>query len=408
MSTALFVFAAVVFRSEIALLLGTNALWLLISPQTTLNRLIPPFLISFIAALVISVPIDSYFWQEPIWPELWGFYYNVFQGSASNWGTSPWYWYFTSALPKLISPPFGLLFLYAALTSPAYGRIARRLVIPNLLFVAIYSLQPHKEARFIFYVVPPLTAATALGVISTARELPAKLGTDGDSRRAIRNVLYLVFSCGALLTALGSAAMLLVSSLNYPGGEALAALHGIIAQDQSAVSTSVVTVHADVLSCMTGVTLFGIAQGSSLPTHHRLVKDPEVVVGGLGDDTPAVSLVLDKTEDEATLSDPEFWTRFDYLLMEDEGVVRGGQWDTLAVVEGFAGVEVVQPGLVHVEEEPRGVRRVGTGTRLDSLRERVLELTGGWWIGPKTAPKVRIMKRVKDASSDRTAKEAMS
>lgn len=407
MSIALFVFAAVVFRSETALLLGTNALWLLIDHQASLHRLIPPFLISFIAALVISVPIDSYFWQKPIWPELWGFYFNVFQGSASDWGTSPWYWYFTGALPKLVSPPLGLALVYAALWSPGYGRITRRLVIPNLLFVVIYSLQPHKEARFIFYVVPPLTAAAALGVASLIRELPARLGTDEASRRAIRNVLFLVFLAGVLLTALGGAGMLLVSSLNYPGGEALAALHDMIARDQSAVSSSVITVHADVLSCMTGVTLFGVAQGSTFPTHHQLVKDPKVVVSGNGEEKPSASLVLDKTEDESILSDSNFWTRFDYLLMEDESVVSGGQWSTMAVVEGFAGPEILRPGYAHVEEEPRGVRRVGTAAHLDSLRDWVLKRTGGWWVGPKTAPRIRIMKRVKEVL-DRVAKEAMS
>ncbi|KAK7745475.1 Dol-P-Man:Man(7)GlcNAc(2)-PP-Dol alpha-1,6-mannosyltransferase [Cytospora paraplurivora] len=406
MSVALLVFAAVVFRSEVAILLGTNALWLLIIPQTSLHRLTSPFLVSFIAALLISVPIDSYFWQKPIWPELWGFYYNVFQGSASNWGTSPLYWYFTNALPKLISPPLGLLFVYSAMFSPAYGRIAKHLIIPNLLFVVIYSLQPHKEARFIFYVVPPLTAAAALGVTSLSRELPARIGTDASSRRAIRNVLSLLFSAGVLLTALGSAAMLLVSSLNYPGGEALAALRNMIAQDQSTVSTSVVTVHADVLSCMTGVTLFGVEQGSPLPTHHQLVKDPEVIVGGHGEEKPSVALVFDKTEDEATLSDPNFWTRFDYLLIEDEKAVKGGQWDTLAVVEGFAGLEILRPGFAHVEEEPRGVERVGAGARLDCLREWVTERTGGWWIGPRTVPRIRIMKRFKEAP-DRAAKEAI-
>ncbi|KUI61394.1 putative Dol-P-Man:Man(7)GlcNAc(2)-PP-Dol alpha-1,6-mannosyltransferase [Cytospora mali] len=407
-SIALFVFSAVVFRSEIAILLGTNVLWLLIVPQASLSLLVPPFLKSFIAALAISVPIDSYFWQKPIWPELWGFYFNVFQGSASNWGTSPWYWYFTSALPKLVSPPFGLALVYAALLSSAYGRIAKRLIIPNLLFVAIYSLQPHKEARFIFYVVPPLTAAAALGIASLTRELPARIGTDDTSRRAIRTVLNLIFSAGVLMTALGGAGMLLVSSLNYPGGVALAALHEMIAQDQSTVSTSVVTVHADVLSCMTGVTLFGVAQGSSLPTHHQLVKDPEVVVGGNGEEKPSVSLVLDKTEDDAILADPNFWTRFDYLLMEDEKVVKGGQWDTMAVVEGFVGAELLRPGFAHVEEEPKGVKRVGTGAHLDSLRGWVLNLTGGWWVGPKTAPRIHIMKRIKEASSDKAAKEAIS
>ncbi|POS80874.1 alpha-1,6-mannosyltransferase subunit (Ecm39) [Diaporthe helianthi] len=406
MALALFVFAAVVFRSEIALLLATNALWLLIIPQISLQRLIPPFLVSFVAALAISVPIDSYFWQKPIWPELWGFYYNVVQGSSSNWGTSPWHWYFASALPKLISPPLGLFFVWCSLTSPAYRRIAQRLIIPNLLFVAIYSLQPHKEARFIFYVVPPLTAAAALGASTLVNQVPARMAADESGRRAIRNIIFLIISGSVLATFLSSAVMLVASSLNYPGGDALAALHDLIEHDQSTVSSSVVTVHADVLSCMTGVTLFGVAEGHGLPQHHRLTTEPDVVVRG-HDSKPSVSLVLDKTEDDVTLSDPSFWAKFDYLLMEDDAAVKGGNWDTVAVVEGFSGPEILRPGVPHVEEEPRGVQRVGTAARVDTLRRSVTELTGGWWIGPKTVPKIRIMKRIKD-TSDKITKEAIS
>lgn len=408
MALALFVFAAVVFRSEIALLLATNALWLLIIPQISLQRLIPPFLVSFVAALAISVPVDSYFWQKPIWPELWGFYYNVVQGSSSNWGTSPWHWYFTSALPKMISPPLGLFFAGCSLYSPAYGRIAQRLIIPNVLFVAIYSLQPHKEARFIFYVVPPLTAAAALGASTLVNQIPARMAADETGRRAIRNIIFCIISGSVLVTCLSSAVMLVASSLNYPGGDALAALHSMIEHDQSTVSTSVVTVHADVLSCMTGVTLFGVAEGNGLPQHHRLAADPGVVLGGQ-DNRPSVSLVLDKTEDKNILSDPNFWTKFGYLLMEDTKAVKGGNWDTVAVVESFSGPEILRPGVPHVEEEPRGVRRVGMASHVDSLRRRITELTGGWWVGPRTAPKIRIMKRVKDtATSDKVTKEAIS
>ncbi|KAI7775279.1 hypothetical protein LA080_007079 [Diaporthe eres] len=407
MALALFVFAAVVFRSEIALLLGTNALWLLIVPQISLQRLIPPFLVSFVAALAISVPIDSYFWQKPIWPELWGFYYNVVQGSSSNWGTSPWHWYFTSALPKMISPPLGLFFAGCSLSSPAYGRIAQRLIIPNLLFVAIYSLQPHKEARFIFYVVPPLTAAAALGASTLVNQVPARMAADETGRLAIRNIVFLIVSGSILVTCLSSAVMLVASSLNYPGGDALAALHGMIEHDQSTVSTSVVTVHADVLSCMTGVTLFGVAEGNGLPQHHRLPADPAIVLRG-HDSKPSVSLVLDKTEDEGTLSDPKFWAKFDYLLMEDDKAAKGGNWDTVAVIEGFSGPEILRPGVPHVQEEPRGVKRVGMAAHVDSLRQRVVELSGGWWVGPKTVPKIRIMKkRVKD-TSDKVIKGAIS
>lgn len=412
----LFVFAAVIFRSEIALLLATNALWLLVTPQISLHRLIPPFVVSFALSVTISVLVDSYFWQKWLWPELWGFYYNVVQGSSSNWGTSPWHYYFLSAIPRLLM--LALPCVFVALWSPAYYRIAQRLVIPNLLFVAIYSLQPHKEARFIFYVVPPLTGAAALGAAALTTSAPAKRNSRNNSA-VTKNLTTAVLVGAVLLNSLASTAILLASSINYPGGEALAALHVLLRTDQDAADASLVTVHADVLSCMTGVTLFGVAGGDNVPTRHNFPAGGELVVAGSSsssssNDNKKASawLFLDKTEDPAALADPGFWQRFDYLLMEDETAARGGQWDTVAVVEGLAGLEVLRPGATPGGDEDgklAGAARVGGAARVAALRDRIRGLTGGWWVGPRLAPKIRIMRRVKDGgSADRAAKETVA
>lgn len=393
----LFVFSAVIFRSEVALLLGTNALWLLIIPQTSLGQLIPPFAVSFILSVAVTVLVDSYFWQKFLWPELWGFYYNVIQGSSSNWGTSPFYYYFTSAIPKLLLNPLGIPLILVALWSPAYHRLAQRFVIPNLLFVAIYSIQPHKEARFIFYVVPSLTAAAALGAASLTKTAPSKHRGDSSTKPAlIKQLFTLTLAASVLASFVASAGMLLISSLNYPGGEALAALNTIIRAEQPLVDSSIVAVHADVLSCMTGVTRFGVSGDNNVPTRHNFAGIGDLVVAGHSDGSdnrPAAWLTLDKTEDEAELAIPDFWLRFDYLLMENEQAVKGGSWDTIAVVEGFAGIEVLKPGVEPGEGEFAGVRRVGRGAQLTALRDRVRSLTGGWWVGPRLSPKIRIMKR---------------
>lgn len=408
----LFVFAAVVFRSEIALLLGTNALWLLIIPQISLHRLIPPFVVSFLLSLAISVAVDSYFWQKWLWPELWGFIYNVVQGSASDWGTSPWHYYFRSAIPKLLLNPMALVFVYMGLQSPAYSRLVQRFTIPNLLFVAIYSLQPHKEARFIFYVVPPLTAAAAMGATSLTTNAKHSTNT------LLKSLTTPIISLTVLASFVASAGMLLASTLNYPGGEALAALHQLIRTDQTTAGAPLVTVHADVLSCMTGVTLFGVAGGDNVPTRHNFVANDNadmVVAGSSSGNEDQVStkpptwLQLDKTEDAAVLSDPSFWLRFDYLLMEDDKAVKGGQWDTIAVVEGLApGVEILRPGAPTVESDPVGVPRVGRAALLAAVRERVRALTGGWWVGPRLAPRIRILRRVNSVVADQAATETVA
>ncbi|KLU85323.1 alpha-1,6-mannosyltransferase subunit [Magnaporthiopsis poae ATCC 64411] len=286
-SISLFVLAAVIFRSEVALLLAANALYLLVAPLAPLERFIWPFVISTITALVVSVPLDSYFWQRPLWPELWGFYYNAVLGSSSNWGVSPWHWYFTSALPRILLNPLAPFLAALALWQPGTHRAARLLVWPNLLFVTIYSLQPHKEARFIFYVAPPLTAAAALG----------------------------------------------------------AAFAG------SGVS---------------------------------------------------VTLALDKTEDRAALAKPAFWEVFDYLIVEDPAEARGGRWEVVGVVEGYAGVELLRPrdgdAAADDDDVEKAAAVVGRGRMVRDVKARVRRMTGGWWVGPRMAPRLHVLRRIKGSS----------
>lgn len=408
----LFVFAAAVFRSEVALLLATNALWLLIIPQSSLAQLIPPFVVSFALAIAVTVLVDSYFWQKPLWPELWGFVYNVVQGESSNWGTSPFHYYFTSALPKLLLNPLAVPSILVALWSPAYYRLAQRLVIPNLLFVAIYSIQPHKEARFIFYVVPPLTAAAALGFTTLTTSARPKAKTDHSptpTKPSLPSTLTtLLLTTSILASLLASAGMLLASTLNYPGGEALAALTTLLHTDPSVHASSLVAVHADVLSCMTGVTRFGVAGGTNVPKRHHFPGDDDpadLVVAAANGDAPAVWLTMDKTEEAAALAEASFWLRFDYLLMEDETAIAGGQWDTVAVVEGLAGFEVLRPGVEPAIHGLRGVKHVGRAAQVAAVRDRVRELTGGWWVGPKLRPKIRILKRRSAAAAADKAQE---
>lgn len=412
LAISLFVFAAIIFRAELAILLATSALYLLIIPLTSLQRLVKPFCVATLVSLAVSVPIDSYFWQKPLWPELWGFYYNAVLGSSSAWGVSPWHYYFTSALPRLLmNPLIPLLLIPVALSQPATSRSARHLVVPSLLFVVIYSLQPHKEARFIFYVVPPLTAAGALGVnfLFTRR-----------ARSHLCAAASLAIALSIPLALAVSTAMLLLSSLNYPGGEALAHLRALVAQ-RDGTTAGVVPVHADVLACMTGVTLFETEAAGGMPAFRAGGEGGATrnVVGsrGVGDggSEKGAALALDKTEDKIKLRDPQFWRRFDYVLVEDPAKVRGGKWEVVGVVEGYAGVEVLRPGGKGrngpgdgTGESEKGERVVGMGAVVAAVRDHVRALSGGWWVGPRMEPRIRIMKRVKDAQKVRTQGGAQS
>ncbi|KAF4956940.1 hypothetical protein FSARC_11419 [Fusarium sarcochroum] len=372
---ALLVIAGAIFRSEVAVLLSTTALYLLLTGRISLRTLIIIFLGSFVTSLLISVPIDSYFWQKPLWPELWGFYFNAVLGSSSEWGVSAWHYYFTTALPKLLLNPLVPALVVFALLQPGISRAAQALLIPNLLFVAIYSVQPHKEARFIFYVVPPLTAAAALG----ANFL---------SSRASKSIVYrgasaiIALSVSASLVA--STIMLLLSSLNYPGGDALNQLYYITRDDPSPV----IDVHTDVLTCMTGLTLFG-QNPSGYPVAFPITPEP-------GSTAPAI--IFDKTEKGDQLSWPRFWERFDYALAESPRKVLGG-WQVVGVVTGYDGFEILKPGSSAARNESEegtigGEKILGLGAHVAAVRNLVRGYTGGWWAGPRMSPRIRILRRV--------------
>ncbi|KAI1082991.1 glycosyltransferase family 22 protein [Whalleya microplaca] len=369
--------AAAVFRSELAILLVTTTLYGMAASHISLARIIPSFLVFFVLSLVATVPLDSYFWQKPLWPELWGFYYNAVLGSSSNWGVSPWHYYFTSAIPKILTNPLSSTVLIPyALWIPSTRRQAQPLVIPSLLFVVTYSLQPHKEARFIFYVAPPLTAAAALGAnyIFTRR-----------AKSMAYSFASLIVSGSVVLSLAISMGMLLMSSLNYPGGEALLELRKLVTSSPSSDLQTVV-VHTDVLSCMTGVTLFG--QHPYPPNAPRPSSE--------------MAFTFDKSEEESTLSSPLFWEKFDYVLAGDPSKVIG-PWETVGVVEGIAGVEVVKPGTSSGNDIESGQDRVlGRGSLVRKVKDSVRQLSGGWWVGPRMEPKVHIMRKLREGEARRT------
>ena len=372
----------VIFRSEIAILLISHTVWLLYNRRLSPIDAITAGIIGLAIGLSLSVPVDSFFWQKiPLWPEFSGFVFNVVEGKSLEWGTSPFHYYFTSTIPRLLLNPLTWqVCIPLALTTPALRDRAFDMLVPNIIFVAIYSLQPHKEWRFIIYVLPSLTAVAAMGAswIWTRR-----------AKSFVYRVLALGLVGSTLCTFVASLGMLAVSSFNYPGAEALNYLHAYADGSQKVIS-----VHMDTLSCMTGVTRFlqiSHPQNNSSSHEHTL-------------------WLYDKTENEMELLHPSFWERFDYVLAERPEKAIGG-WEVLHTIEGFTGVRLVRPGEAsrhRMDDDPEFIHSPKLNEDFWSSIEIVAYqswlkvedvmrkwITRGWWVQAMVEPQIRILQSTK-------------
>ncbi|KAI6125109.1 glycosyltransferase family 22 protein [Pisolithus croceorrhizus] len=253
-TVGLLVFTAVIFRSEVALLLGPLSLQFLIQGHTTFARLIKVGLSTGIASIALTVVVDSYFWNQwPLWPELYGFYFNVYLGKSAEWGTSAPLSYFSAHLPKLL---LGALPL-AVLGSILDHRI-RSLLLAPFLFVLGLSALKHKEWRFVVYVIPLVNIAAARGarwMVSQKKGLVFRY-------MAFLSV-FSILSLDFVMTTFFASA----SIMNYPGGLALATFNKRYAGQENGeyhlnclevrgFHVAVVHVHISNLAAQTGASLF--------------------------------------------------------------------------------------------------------------------------------------------------------
>lgn len=284
---SLLTFLAVVYRLELIVLLGASGLYLVHSRFTAYRSEFDPHPVESVGKLAgtvqatltlsgaTSVLLDSYLWRaQDTWiiPEVEGVKFNVLEGKSSEWGVSPWHYYLTSSLPKMLAgvTPFVVLGVGFAFHSIVASRRrnaapARKDIVPRnkrnideelasrqsdtiptfaLLFIPLVHISAlsylaHKEWRFISYVVPLLNllAATVVGSL-------ASLAASTVKRYALYASLLLTIALNSLLSIVS----LTASHLNYPGGEALRDLHRN--------GDAHVNVHIATLPAMTGVTLF--------------------------------------------------------------------------------------------------------------------------------------------------------
>lgn len=389
LSLYLLTIAGIIFRSEIALLLATTTVYTWFRGRISLRgEIIPAGIFGILIGLLITVSADSFLWQEfPLWPELAAFKFNVLSGQSSVWGTQPWHFYFSNALPRLLLNPLTYVVgIPISVLLPTSRQVSASLLIPSFAYIAIYSLQPHKEWRFIIYVIPPLTSASALGAsyVWTHR-----------TKSLIYRCLSLAFVLSTISSFIISNFILLpISATNYPGAHALNAVHDRAHNTQPRIS-----VYMDNLACQTGITRFMEFPPPAKP----LVAIPGSKDGRMPTLRSGSSRwIYDKTEDENVKRSADFWDKFDFALVENTKQIRGrGRWMVVDKIKGFGGVKVLRP----TEEGSNGnfeaqfAKSVMGNTGLkawESLRSFGRKyVTGGWWIEVQMVPKIKIAKQIR-------------
>lgn len=146
---------AVIFRFETCLLFGWMLLYeVFVMKELKIWTILKIGIPSGLLALAATVLFDSFMWGRWVWPEGDGLFFNVYQNKSHEWGTYPFLWYFYSGVPRAML--FSIFFVPFATK-----KCVKNFLSLPLLFILTYSFLPHKELRFIMYVIPLLNVCAA-------------------------------------------------------------------------------------------------------------------------------------------------------------------------------------------------------------------------------------------------------
>lgn len=267
---------AFVFRCDVLILLTTFGVTLLLRREIGIVQGIKTGLITVILSLMLTIPLDSIMWHRFLWPEGEVLLFNTIQNKSSDYGVSPWHWYWSAALPKgLLLSLFLIPLSFIRMTS---GRSIMELgtkdlelevltyFLPIAAFIGLYSFLPHKEIRFIFIAFPMLNlfAAKGMGNMHHAFEIAFDEKSWRKKEKSYTNTkskvmlgfLYFGGIFAIVLSCMASMAFVQVSKLNYPGGVALRLLSKEVEKPLEATQSATADIYIDVASAMTGVSLF--------------------------------------------------------------------------------------------------------------------------------------------------------
>lgn len=204
---------------------------------------------------------------------------------------------------------------------------AKRLLIPALAFVAVFSCLGHKELRFIIYVLPLLNIVAALVVSAIVEDAEGSaVKTDNKSVKsswswlsAIRWGDLFVFLCISSTVAT-TVAFSVISHYNYPGGNALLHLHQHHQVQKSKAQNLPchVSVYIDVAAAMTGISRFSEALSTK--------------------ESDLCTFVYDKREDITVGSQVFDDLSFDYVITDNTNLLTNDGYELMHKEEGVAAV----------------------------------------------------------------------
>lgn len=269
LSHAILACTVAIFRSELCILLFWTVLFDgFVSKRTKFFTSCAVCITAAVSGAILSIAIDTPFWGDihqivniPLrYPELEVFHFNAILGKSSAWGTSPVHWYFSNALPRALIGALPLA-LPGFISSRALAhRITSQTVFPSLAYVAVYSALPHKELRFIFYVIRAMNIAAAHGAAAlfyASRSVPHG---KGKLTRPVAERIVTAMTLGGCLAASMMVTIVSVAASykNYPGAEALMKLREL--RQCTGNTSSSISVHIDAHAAATGVSQFVEAQ----------------------------------------------------------------------------------------------------------------------------------------------------
>ena len=262
-SKGLFIYGltACVFRCDVVILAVIYSVYNFARGSLSIAHIANTAVKSCAVCLLLCVPLDTYLWKTPfpMWAEFYVFLFNTYANQSGLWGVSPWYWYFTSVIPRLMSG--AILLLPFSLFSTPTLRFHIRCAVA---FVFLYSLLPHKELRFMFPVLPMLWSSLS---IYLSQAFCSKIS--GRIFFQAKSLLVLCLFSGSIGA---NVCAHILSRYNYPGGVAMSQLYDFAGTQKASRTQSIDTnfdsgvaeesrnstfyVDIDTLPAMTGCTRF--------------------------------------------------------------------------------------------------------------------------------------------------------